>query len=96
MITLAWHVNSLNGTPYPVLWYGDIPSEAASSSAYLVAQRHVLKGDDEAEVWAQPDGTRANFCAKKYPYNDPDPVDDGVKVVIVSQATTAHAPPTEA
>lgn len=95
MITLAWHCNSLNGTPYPVLWYGDIPSEATAAGKYLIKQSHAITGADETAVWEQPEGTRTDFCAKKYPYNDPGPIDEGAKVVIVSQATTTAAASTE-
>ena len=83
MITLAWHVNSLSGKPHPVLWYGDIPTEAASSGKYMIKQTHRITGDEETQVWEQPEGTRVDFCAKKYPYNDPDPVDEDAKIAIV-------------
>lgn len=89
MITFAWQTSSINAVPYPVLWFGDIPGEKLGGSSYLVKQKHVLTGDAEAEVWALPDSlSRINFCAQKYPYNDPDPVDTGPAVVIVSEVIT--------
>ncbi len=95
MLTLAWHVNSMNGKPYPVLWYGDIPTKETAGSHYIIKQQTRLTDAETDEVFAQPEGTRTAYVAKKYPYNDPDPVDTAAKVTIVTEHTTEIVTRTE-